>query len=117
MPAKRRAERLFALHCARRAGNRYLLRRSNMIMRLWRGRVMSEKTVAYLEFLKETGLKDYAETPGNLGVYVLQRQCGSHVEFLLLTLWESVAAIKRFAGEGYDKARYYPEDKTLLIEK
>jgi hypothetical protein len=38
------------------------------------------------------------------------------VEFLLLTLWESVAAIKRFAGEEYEKARYYPEDKDFLIE-
>ena len=87
-----------------------------MIMRLWRGRVMSEKAVAYLEFLKKTGLKDYADTPGNLGVYALQRQCGSHVEFLLLTLWESVAAIKRFAGEDYEKARYYAEDKNFLVE-
>ncbi len=87
-----------------------------MMMRLWRGRVPSGKAAAYLAFLREGGLKDYAETPGNLGIYAFQRELGPHTEFLLLTLWESVAAIKRFAGEEYEKARYKPEDNNFLIE-
>jgi len=31
-------------------------------------------------------------------------------------LWESIAAIKQFAGDDYEKARYYPEDKDFLLE-
>ncbi len=63
--------------------------------------------------MRPCSAQDYADTPGNLGVYALQRQSGFHVEFLPLTLWESVAAVKR---EEYEKARYYPEDKDFLIE-
>ena len=37
-------------------------------------------------------------------------------DFLLVTLWDSVEAIKRFAGEDFQKARYYPEDKDYLME-
>src|SRR2546427_5857573 len=88
-----------------------------MIMRLWKGKVKAEKAASYLSSLNQTGLKDYAETPGNLAVYSFRRDCGSYVEFLLLTLWESIAAIKRFAGEEYEKARYYPEDDDFLLEK
>lgn len=86
-----------------------------MIMRQWRGRVPASKATAYLEFLKRTGLKDYAETPGNLGVYAFERTLGEEVEFELVTFWDSVEAIKRYAGEDYEKANYYPEDKDFLL--
>jgi hypothetical protein len=33
---------------------------------------------------------------------------GDNVEFLTMTFWSSIDAIKKFAGEGYEKARYYP---------
>jgi hypothetical protein len=35
----------------------------------------------------------------------------------LTTLWDSVEAIKRFAGENYQAARYYPEDDDYLLER
>jgi hypothetical protein len=35
---------------------------------------------------------------------------------MFLSLWESLEAIKRFAGDDYEKARYYPDDKNFLIE-
>src|SRR4051794_37340772 len=39
-----------------------------MIARIWRGITLAEKADAYIARLKETGLKDYANTPGNRGV-------------------------------------------------
>lgn len=87
-----------------------------MIMRQWKGRVPAEKAAAYLEFLKKSGFKDYAETPGNLAVYAFQRTEAGVTEIVLVTLWESIEAIKRFAGEDYQKAHYYPEDKDFLLE-
>ena len=39
-----------------------------MIARIWRGITLAEKADAYIDYLNETGLKDYANTPGNLGV-------------------------------------------------
>ena len=41
---------------------------------------------------------------------------GNKAHFLLLTLWESEDAIKRFAGSNIEKAKYYPEDELFLLE-
>ena len=87
-----------------------------MIMRQWKGRVPAGKAAAYLEFLQTSGFKDYAGTPGNLAVYAFQRTDGEVTEIVLVTLWDSIEAIKRFAGEDYTKAHYYPEDKDFLLE-
>jgi heme-degrading monooxygenase HmoA len=87
-----------------------------MIMRQWRGRVPAEKAADYLEFLKTSGFKDYASTPGNLAVYAFTRARDGITEIVLVTLWDSVEAIKRFAGDDYQKAHYYPEDKDFLLE-
>jgi len=32
---------------------------------------------------------------------------------MLITFWENLEAIKNFAGEDYEKAKYYPEDKDF----
>lgn len=86
-----------------------------MIARIWRGRTPSSKSDEYFEYLKKTGLSDYRSTDGNQGVYVLRRTKDGEAEFLLLTLWDSLDAIKRFAGDDYEKARYYPEDRDFLL--
>ena len=85
-------------------------------MRQWKGRVPAERAADYLEFLKASGFKDYGETPGNLAVYAFQRTENGVAEIVLVTLWESVEAIKRFAGEDYEKAHYYAADKDFLLE-
>ena len=86
-----------------------------MIARIWRGTVREADKDSYYEYLKATGLKEYAETAGNRGVYTLRRVADGKAEFLLLTLWESWDAIKAFAGPDYEKAVYYPEDSRFLL--
>lgn len=88
-----------------------------MIARQWHGRVPSEKADAYHDYLLATGLAEYASTPGNRGVWVFRRTQEGVTHFLLTTLWESVEAIKRFAGEDYQLARYYPADDEYLLER
>jgi heme-degrading monooxygenase HmoA len=87
-----------------------------MIMRVWKGRVPATKGDAYLEFLKRVGLREYAATPGNKGVWCFRKDHDNVSEFLLATRWESVDALKRFAGDDYERAKYYPEDKDFLLE-
>jgi heme-degrading monooxygenase HmoA len=41
---------------------------------------------------------------------------GDEVHFLLLTLWDSLDAIRAFAGPDVERAKYYPEDEAFLIE-
>ncbi len=87
-----------------------------MIARMWHGRVPKEKSEAYYKFLLETGLKDYAQTEGNEGVQLLKRDEGSITHFYTWSYWDGYSAIKKFAGEDYEKAKYYEEDKNFLLE-
>lgn len=88
-----------------------------MIARIWKGVVREADKDIYHQYLQETGLNEYASTPGNRGVYTLRRISEGKCEFLLLTLWDSWDAIKKFAGSDYEKAVYYPEDDRYLLEK
>lgn len=88
-----------------------------VIVRSWAGRVRRSDADAYLDYLRQTGLTDYAATPGNRGYLVLRRDRGGEAEFRLLSLWESMDAIKAFAGDDPEVARYYPEDERFLLEK
>jgi heme-degrading monooxygenase HmoA len=87
-----------------------------MIARIWHGRTEVSKANAYVSFLEQSGLRDYRNTEGNLGAYILRRIEGDEAHFLTLSFWKSLDAIKAFAGEDYEKARYYPEDKEFLLE-
>jgi len=86
-----------------------------MIMRQWRGRVPREKAEEYLSYLQSTGLEEYRSTAGNLGAFVTTRPHGKATEFLLVTFWDSEEAIRRFAGDDYERAVYYPEDGKFLL--
>lgn len=87
-----------------------------MIARMWHGITAAEKADEYHAYLQQTGVTDYQSVPGNLGVIVLRRIDGDQAHFNLLTLWESEAAIREFAGEDIEVARYYPADADFLLE-
>lgn len=88
-----------------------------MIARTWHGRVRASKAEAYYAYLQRTGLADYQATPGNRGVIVQLRIEGDAAHFVLTTFWDSIDSIKRFAGQNYEVARYYPEDDEYLLER
>ena len=86
-------------------------------MRRWRGAVRAEDAERYLEHQAETGVREYRSTPGNLGALVLRRPRGGLTEVVTLSLWESMEAVRRFAGDDPERARFFPGDDDLLIEK
>ena len=87
-----------------------------MIARIWHGVTEREKADEYVNYLNRTGIPDSRATPGNRGMFVLRRIEGGHAHFLTLSLWDSMEAIKKFAGEDCERARYYPEDENYLLE-
>jgi len=87
-----------------------------MIARIWHGITPASKADEYVEFLQKSGVRDYQATEGNRGVHLLRRIEGDQSHFLILTFWDSVESIQRFAGEDYEKARYYPGDEEYLLE-
>ena len=87
-----------------------------MIARIWHGETAAEKAGEYLDYLNRTGIPGYRGTPGNRGAFVLRRIEGDRAHFLTISLWDSLESIKKFAGEDYERARYYPEDEKFLLE-
>jgi heme-degrading monooxygenase HmoA len=88
-----------------------------MIMRTWRGAVRAADAERYLEHQAGTGVREYRQTPGNLGALVLRRDRGELCEVTTISFWESMAAVEAFAGEDPGRAKFYPGDDELLVEK
>ncbi len=102
------------MHNASKASKQRHLR--GTIVRIWAGRVLPEKADTYEQFLRERAIPDYTSVQGNLGGIILRRDEQNHVEFIIITFWNSIDSIKAFAGENYEKAKYYKEDKEYLLE-
>lgn len=88
-----------------------------MIARTWRGTTRPEDADAYVKYLEKTGFHEYRATPENRGVLALRRVDGERAEFLLLTLWDSEEAIRRFVGDDIHRAVFYSEDDRFLVER
>ena len=86
------------------------------ITRIWHGVTKTEHADKYLEYVINTGIADYKKTEGNLSVEILRRIENEKCHFWTVTKWDSYESIKKFAGEDYEKARYYPEDADYLLE-
>lgn len=88
-----------------------------MIARMWHGAVPIEKGAAYLKLMREVALPGYRGVEGNRGAWVMHRTEGNLAHFDMLSFWDDIAAVKRFAGEDHDVAYYFDFDDDYLIEK
>ena len=86
-----------------------------MIARSWDGLTPAAKAEEYTDYVRKTGVTELAATDGNLGVYLLRRREGDQERFRVLSLWDSMDGIRRFAGDDVEKARYFPEDARFLL--
>jgi heme-degrading monooxygenase HmoA len=87
-----------------------------MIARVWRGRTRSEHGDEYVKYVKRTGITAHRATVGNRGSMLLRRETGGETEFYVISFWESLDAVRGFAGEDPEVAVYFPEDEEYLLE-
>jgi heme-degrading monooxygenase HmoA len=85
-----------------------------VIGRFWRGWTTFENADAYEELLRTKILPGIHRVDGYKGAYLLRRDVEDGVEFATLTLWESMDAVRAFAGEDYEVAVVPPEARELL---
>jgi hypothetical protein len=91
---------------------------ANVVVRMWRGAVRSEDRDAYVDYIEQTGMREYRQTPGNIDAWMLTRDLpGSITEIVTVSRWQSLEAIKGFAGEDIERAVFYPEDDRYLVER
>jgi heme-degrading monooxygenase HmoA len=81
-----------------------------MIARFWRATTRPGMGESYFDYLRETGLRDFRQTPGFRGALVLRGERDGAGDYVILSLWSDVEAVKRFAGNDPGRAVYYPED-------
>jgi heme-degrading monooxygenase HmoA len=89
-------------------------RETQMIVRTWRCQATAEQADAYAKYLTGTVFASVERLAGHRGAYLLRREVEGQVEFLAVTFWDSVEAIKEYAGETIDTAVVKPEAQAML---
>ena len=85
-----------------------------MIARIWHGWTAPENADAYEDFLRTKMFPSIHRVPGYLGADLLRSNGPDEVAFVTITRFESLAAVKEFAGEDYERAVVEPEARQLL---
>jgi heme-degrading monooxygenase HmoA len=85
-----------------------------MIARLWHGWTLPENADAYEAMLRSHILPGIHRVEGYRGAHLLRRDLGREIEFVTLTLFDSMAAVRAFAGDNYENAVIVPEARKLL---
>jgi heme-degrading monooxygenase HmoA len=87
------------------------------IARIWHGRTPLSRADEYRQYLYEAGVKKIAAIPGNRGVQLLMRKTPDDAEFMVVSYWDSIDAIKGYAGATYENVHDLPRDSEFLIDK
>jgi len=85
-----------------------------MITRMWRGWTAGEDADAYEAFLLGELFPSMRQIDGFRGADVLRRVDGPDVAFITLTRFDSLEAIRAFAGEGFETPVLEPQALALL---
>jgi heme-degrading monooxygenase HmoA len=86
-----------------------------VIVRAWKGFADTANAEAYPRHLLETVVPKLTRLPGFRGWYLLRRAGEAEVEYQVLTLWDSMAAIREFAGPHPERAVVEPEAQAALV--
>jgi heme-degrading monooxygenase HmoA len=85
-----------------------------MIARSWTAEATPARADEYLQHFRAKVLPVIASIEGHRGAYVLKRVRGDLVEIVVITLWESMDAVRKFAGDDPDVAVITREARTIL---
>lgn len=85
-----------------------------VIARTWHATATTEDADIYREHFTHSVLPDLQQIDGYQGAYLLRHDHDGHVELQVLTLWDSLEAIRRFAGADLDSAVVEPAAQAVL---
>jgi heme-degrading monooxygenase HmoA len=85
-----------------------------MISRVWHGWTKREHADAYERILRTTILPGIHRVAGYRGADLLRRDAGDEVEFVTITRFDSMDAVRAFAGADYEVAVIHPDARDLL---
>lgn len=85
-----------------------------MVARHWRGWTELRNADAYESLLKTRVLPELARVAGYGGGYILRSDGAEEVEFVVVNLFDSLEAVRIFAGPDYCAPVFEPEARLLL---
>jgi heme-degrading monooxygenase HmoA len=85
-----------------------------MIARTWCGKATTEKADDYQRHFTTRVAPHLKELEGHRGAYLLRREVNGEVEFLAVTLWDSIESVKVFARQKPDVAFVEPGGRAAL---
>ena len=85
-----------------------------MILRVWKARSNTDQSAAYIEHVTKKVFPAIHAIQGYRGEYLLRRPVEDGVEIAVLTLWDSMESVRKFAGAEPDKAVIDPEARAIL---
>lgn len=85
-----------------------------MIARHWRGWTKPENADAYETLLKTQVLPGLVKIAGYRGGHILRGDTADEVEFVVINLFDTIDAVRVFAGPDYATAVFEPEARLLL---
>jgi heme-degrading monooxygenase HmoA len=87
-----------------------------MIVRVWRAVASSKHAPAYRRHLEDQVLPQLRALPGFLGVTLMKAERGDRIEMVVSSRWQSMDAVRGFAGSVPERAVVEPAARALLIE-
>jgi heme-degrading monooxygenase HmoA len=87
-----------------------------MISRQWRGLAKAPQADLYVRHLHTETFPALHSIPGFVGASILRRSVARGVEFLVVTQWESLEAIRAFAGADVETAVVPEKVAEMMIE-
>jgi heme-degrading monooxygenase HmoA len=87
-----------------------------MIARFWTAKIAKAHAPAYANHLKSQVLTTLRKVDGYVGAKLLERETSDGVEIVVVTLWESLDSIKKFAGPDLEKAVVSDDIVSLFLQ-
>jgi heme-degrading monooxygenase HmoA len=85
-----------------------------VIARIWHGRAAPAGADAYERYFREALTPELLAVPGCLGAHLLRRADGDEVELCTIVWFESLDAVRRFAGADAERAVVSEYARSLL---
>ncbi|HVL38438.1 MAG TPA: winged helix-turn-helix domain-containing protein [Fimbriimonadaceae bacterium] len=86
-----------------------------MIIRVFRGTVRPGTEDLYEKHLRKDAFPHFRRQPGFLGLHYGRPTEQAPHEFLVVTAWQDLGAVKRFAGENWTSAKVRPQEAEILV--
>ena len=87
-----------------------------MIARHWTGLAKAERAADYVRHLADETFPALGRIPGFVEASILRRDHNGGVEFLIVTRWRSMEAIRQFAGADLEAAVVPTDVEAMMID-